>query len=155
MNIIIGSDITSINQDTFRNCVKLRDVIIPKSVKRIEQNAFIDCYSLKNIIIPEGVMEIYSHAFYKFKFSNQIWSYLDRGMEVYCKSQIPPKAMDIDGNLYIDSFTTWDAFPHSSFLEHIKIYVPTQSVQNYKEANGWKEYSDQIIGYDFENNPIH
>ena len=31
-----------------------------------------------------------------------------------------------------------------------KIYVPTESVDVYKSAQGWSEYSDYIVGYNFE-----
>jgi hypothetical protein len=30
-----------------------------------------------------------------------------------------------------------------------KIYVPRNSVNAYKAANGWKEYASDIEGYDF------
>lgn len=29
------------------------------------------------------------------------------------------------------------------------IYVPTNSVAAYKAADGWKDYADKIVGYDF------
>ena len=31
-----------------------------------------------------------------------------------------------------------------------KIYVPTESVEAYKEAEYWSEYAVSIEGYDFE-----
>ena len=31
-----------------------------------------------------------------------------------------------------------------------KIYVPTESVEAYKSADGWSKYADDIVGYDFE-----
>jgi hypothetical protein len=30
-----------------------------------------------------------------------------------------------------------------------KIYVPRNSVEAYKSAEYWKEYADDIVGYDF------
>jgi hypothetical protein len=30
-----------------------------------------------------------------------------------------------------------------------KIYVPTESVNAYKSAQGWSEYADAIVGYNF------
>jgi hypothetical protein len=30
-----------------------------------------------------------------------------------------------------------------------KIYVPMQSVEQYKKADGWKKYKEHIVGYDF------
>lgn len=31
----------------------------------------------------------------------------------------------------------------------IVLYVPMKSVDAYKQANGWKKYANQIVGYDF------
>ena len=30
-----------------------------------------------------------------------------------------------------------------------KIYVPAASVEAYKAADGWSDYADYIVGYDF------
>jgi hypothetical protein len=35
-----------------------------------------------------------------------------------------------------------------------KIYVPTESVEAYKTAEGWSEYASDIVGYDFDVNLI-
>ena len=35
-----------------------------------------------------------------------------------------------------------------------KIYVPAESVQAYKSADGWRDYADAIVGYDFENGVV-
>ncbi len=53
---------------------------------------------------------------------------------IYCKALTPPS---IAAN----------SFKLNSYL---KIYVPTESVDAYKAATGWKEYSSYIYGYDFE-----
>lgn len=41
----------------------------------------------------------------------------------------------------------WMAFDHD--VLDPKIYVPTESVDSYKTAEGWSEYADRIAGYDF------
>ena len=35
-----------------------------------------------------------------------------------------------------------------------KIYVPEDSVRQYKIAKYWSEYADAIVGYDFENGEV-
>lgn len=52
--------------------------------------------------------------------------------KVYCKPTTPPLA---GGYIFSDTGCT--------------IYVPTDSVDDYKAAEGWSEYSDRIEGYDF------
>ena len=55
---------TSIGNDTFRDCTVLAYVTIPNSVTSIEPNAFFGCKSLKSITIPESVTSIGGCAFY-------------------------------------------------------------------------------------------
>ena len=35
------------------------------------------------------------------------------------------------------------------FVSDLKIYVPMDSVEAYKSAEGWSIYADAIVGYDF------
>jgi hypothetical protein len=35
-----------------------------------------------------------------------------------------------------------------------KIYVPTESVDAYKTADGWSKHADAIVGYDFDNGVV-
>lgn len=41
----------------------------------------------------------------------------------------------------------WMAFAYN--VAGLKIYVPMESVDAYKTAEGWSEYADRIAGYDF------
>jgi hypothetical protein len=55
---------------------------------------------------------------------------------VYSKNPTPPTCVD---------YST--PFHDCTNLE--KIYVPTESVDDYKIATGWSDYADYIVGYDF------
>ena len=59
----IGSDVTSIGNNAFRNCFALSDIVIPDSVTSIGNYAFSGCYSLKNIVIPDSVTSIANYVF--------------------------------------------------------------------------------------------
>ena len=54
---------------------------------------------------------------------------------VYCKAKTPPA---LESSLFGEN-------PSDS-----KIYVPTESVDAYKAAEGWKNYADNIEGYEFK-----
>jgi hypothetical protein len=54
--------------------------------------------------------------------------------EVYCKPTTPP-------HVYSYAF--------SNNASERKIYVPYNSVDKYRAASGWKDYADDIVGYDF------
>ena len=62
-DIVIPSDITSVNPCLFHGCTSIRSVVIPESVTSIGNGAFSGCSSLSSITIPEGVMSIGGSAF--------------------------------------------------------------------------------------------
>ena len=59
-NSVIPSDgtVTSIKDDAFYSCSKLKNITIPGSVTQIGENAFSDCTAIKNISIGNGVTSI-------------------------------------------------------------------------------------------------
>lgn len=62
-----------------------------------------------------------------------------RLLSVYIKATIPPKVVIYNGY--------WDAFRDNAYGR--KIYVPRDSVELYKSADGWRSYAEYIVGYDF------
>ncbi len=61
--VFVHDKLENIDDNAFRNCDKLENIIIPESVKEIEDYAFYDCKSLKSIVIPDSVKEIGRMAF--------------------------------------------------------------------------------------------
>ena len=59
-----GIGITTLENETFRDCTKLSSVNIPDSVTSISTNVFYSCGSITNITIPASVTSINSSAFY-------------------------------------------------------------------------------------------
>ena len=59
---------------------------------------------------------------------------------VYCKPILPP-------SITYSGLLTWVAF--SIQASDRKIYVPMESVEAYKNAEGWSEYASSIEGYNF------
>lgn len=47
----------------FRDCSKLKEVLLPKNLKRIESLTFAGCSQLEAIEIPEGCVAILDNAF--------------------------------------------------------------------------------------------
>ncbi len=85
------------------------------------------CTSLASINIPEKVTFLGSCAFYGCTSLEKI----------YCEASTPP-------TFYNDT-----VFEDCNTIS--KIYVPYSSVDAYKSADGWKDYADKIVGYDFSN----
>jgi hypothetical protein len=78
-----------------------------------------------NITIPETVSQVKSNAFY----------YCSSLKEVYCQPTTPPSGGNI--NMFYKN------------ASGRKIYVPRASVDAYKAAYGWSNYTAEIEGYDF------
>ena len=127
--ITILEGVTSIGDYAFLGCSSLSSITIPDGVTSIGEGAFANCSNLTSITIPEGVTSIGYDAFY----------YCLSLESVYCKSTTPPVAERLNGS--------WAAFYVNASGR--KIYVPIESVEAYKSADGWKDYTDSIVGYNF------
>ncbi len=168
-SVTIPDSVTSIAQEAFYNCTSLTNVTIPDSVTSIGSSAFNNCDSLTSVTIPDSVTSIGGGAFYccdwltnviigngvtsindSFNYCSSLTSITigkgvtsisydgfrecDHLKTIYCKPTTPP-------SLYRDGF--------KYLLSSAKIYVPSESVDIYKSATGWKTHVNQIVGYDF------
>ena len=81
---------------------------------------------ISSIVLPETIKYIYDGAFNGAKHLK----------EIYCKATTPPY--------------------FSGYFENgnCQIYVPLESVDAYKTAEGWSQYADQIVSFDFENGVV-
>ncbi|MBQ2364397.1 MAG: leucine-rich repeat domain-containing protein [Alistipes sp.] len=122
-SVTIPNSITKIGESTFRSCEKLTSVAIPNSVTEIEDSAF-SFSGLISVTIPNSVTKIEKSAFMN------CW----RLTSVYCKST---------------TFPSLGEYVFNQNASGRKIYVPRESVESYKQAHGWKDYVNYIVGYDF------
>ena len=128
-SVCLGNGVTEIGNSAFECCCSLKSVTIPDNVTFIGRHAFLECYNLETVTLGSGVTEIGQYAF----------EYCKSLKSIYCKATTPPR---------IDH--AWDL---SLFRDsNCKVYVPRNSVEAYKSADGWSwyaEYADYIVGYDF------
>ena len=153
LNIIIPDSVTTIGDNAFGCCFSLAKIdgkfaskdnrclivdgvfnsfapaglteyTIPDGVTAITHNVFAGCSSLRSVTIPDSVTTIGWYAFYG---CSDLTS-------VYCKATTPPAG---GYNMFDDN------------APGRKIYVPMESVEAYKSAEGWSDYADAIVGYDF------
>ena len=124
-SISLGKGITSIETYAFYNCPNIKTLDIPDSCTKIGNWAFQYCEGLTEVTIGKGMQELSGYSF----------DHCVELVNVYCKATTPPTS-------------TWRDFNACSKLEHI--YVPRESVDAYKAAEGWKNLASIIEGYDFE-----
>lgn len=116
--------------ELYLNGEKVTDLVIPSSISKIGHAIFAGCSSLNSVVIPSNITLIHSMAFVNCK----------QLKTVFCESIVPP-AIDLN------NYGQWNAFNGNDYGR--MIYVPRQSVEAYKAAEGWKDYADYIVGYDF------
>ena len=122
-SVTIPDSVTTIGDYAFEWCESLTSVTIGDSVTTIGERAFYGCSSLISLTIGNGVTTIGSYAFYDCSSLTS----------VYCKAITPPAG---GSRMFYNSSGR-------------KIYVPMESVEAYKSAEGWSDYADAIVGYDF------
>jgi hypothetical protein len=128
-------ELTTIGTRDFAGCIRLSDVTIPK-LTTIGDSAFVTCEDLQNMVLPASVTTIGDSAFENctdlqtMDLPASVTSIGDEAfrncgtLKLTCRAPTPPA---LGNNVFRD--TT------------INIYVPAQSVDAYKKANGWKDYA--------------
>ena len=141
-NVVIPYGVTSIGDSAFENCLSLQSVNIPSSVKNIGISAFQLCISLESLTIPYGLTSIDSYTFYRCSNLQSV--------------TIPSSVMKIDSSAFCNcinlaSITIKSSTPpvleNRAFdltANNLLIFVPYGSANDYKQANNWSKFSEQI-----------
>jgi hypothetical protein len=140
--VVIGDGVTTIGNYAFDDCYKLTSVTIPNSVTSIGKYAFFGCSGLTSVTIPNSVTSIGSSAFSECRsltsvtIPNSVTSIRDMAFRdcsgLTSVTNLNPTPQNID-NIYV--FSNVD-------LSNATLYVPASSVEDYKAAEGWKEFKE-------------
>lgn len=117
--ISIPASVTIIGEKSFFRCRKLSSITLQEGITTIGQFAFSECESLASIILPASVTNISAAAFAGCSYLKSIT----------IKATTPPKAAS-NSMLYNTN--------------NCVIYVPASSVEAYKTAPYWSDYSSRI-----------
>ena len=140
-SINIPNSVTTIGAYAFNRCTGLTSIDIPSSLTTIESGAFASCANLTAVDIPESVTTISEVAF------------------AYCTGlisiTIPGSVTAIEFNAFnnctgLTSIILLPTTPPSvstyafSNTSDCPIYVPANSVEEYKTVQNWSFYADRI-----------
>ena len=130
-SVIIPNSVTTIAGGSaggaFQNCSKLTSVTIGNGVESIEGTTFFGCKGLTELTIGSSVTSIGNGAF----------NSCTNLTKITCYATTPP------------TFGTVDAFARYGAL----CYVPEESVNLYKAADGWKNFYIVPFNYIVPSNP--
>ena len=151
-SVTIGNSVTSIEDWAFGNCSSLTSITIPNSVTSIGDWAFYGCSSLTSITIPNSVTSIGEEAFLicssltSITIPNSVTSigkYAFRGCKSLAFIYLPYDIPIVDIQLSFDG----------SHFEEVKLYVPFESYENYKNDSIWSSFKNILyINNFYENN---
>lgn len=117
-SINLSNQITEIKDYTFNNCPLLTSINIPNNVITIGNSVFLSS-KLSNVIIGNGVTSI----------GNTCFAGCDSLTSVTIQAISPP---------------TLGSSVFAGTSQNLVIYVPSESVDTYKEASGWSDYASKI-----------
>lgn len=167
---VIGDCVTSIGSYAFNNCTSLRSVTIPDSVTNIGSTAFGSCSGLTSISIPATVTSIGDYAFQACSsltsatISNGVIS-IGESAFWECTGltsiEIPSSVTSISNGAFYGcsgltsvtiNATTPPALPGRdgyasaafSSTNNCPIFVPSGSVETFKNASEWSHLSSRI-----------
>lgn len=135
--LIIDCDLDNIGETAFSCCYQLEKIQI-KSVKNIKNYAFSSCYKVRSLILGEGLKCIrecafsYNSSLKKLVLPNSLEEIGREAFSDLCldtiviSAPVPPEICD-------------DTFDPKTYL-NCTLYVPTESIDLYKEAYGWKGF---------------
>ena len=116
--IIIEEGVTTIGDRAFGYSTNATSVTIPSSVTSIGDYAFIGCSSLQEITIPNTINALGINMLYACSSLTDIYA------------------------SWILEIPTWPSnFTNNSPQSSVTLHVPCEVLENYQEANGWKDYT--------------
>ena len=169
IDISLPASIKSIGRGAFHGCSGIESIVLPQGLKEIEEYTFCNCTNLSSIYIPESINKIGDAAFSYCGFNqlnipdniSYIGAYAFSGCDNLEYLELGTDILEIHDNAF-ECWNLGEIYCHSSkpailgtdvftrrYDTNMKIYVPEESLVQYKTNEFWKIYSDYIVGHKF------
>jgi hypothetical protein len=123
VSLVLPAATTRVGFRAFERCTSLVSVVMPAGLRSIGQYAFAGCTSLERVELPATLTGI---DFAAFQGCTSLVS-------VVVHAETPP-------NMLSGGIDNWFGDVSRDFV----IYVPEESVEEYKKAEGWSRYAEKI-----------
>ena len=118
-DVTIEEGVRIIGERAFSACIGMKNLQLPESLERIEYDAFDACKSLTSLTIPQNVKSLGKYAFVGCTSLTEIYDYATT-----------PQTLGDDVFKEVD--------------KSIPLYVPAESVEAYRSADQWKDFTNII-----------
>ena len=137
----IPSTVTNLGIGVFEFCSNLKSVVLPDNLSEIPVEMFAQCWSLKIVDLPNNLTSIRAYAFFNCDKLIEIsipGSVISIGDYAFANSGLRKVTSHID----IPCTITSSVF--NNINSNAILYVPEESLNAYKAADNWKNFS-QIL----------
>ena len=150
VEVKLPNSLEKLGGGAFYYCTSLTDIKLPNGLKTLEGGMFDRCTSLEKIVIPDNITFIGGEAFlYCLKLSEvtlganvqyidyRVFGHCDALANVYCYSEEVPETHE---QAFYYDYAYDSLSPHSYSVTYTRLYVPSVSLNKYKESNTWKDF---------------
>lgn len=146
--VSLPEELDNMGAFAFQNCTKLSQVTLPKGLQVLPFYAFMEC-PLEKVTFPEGLERIGDYALMSFmgasielpaslQFIGYFCFNTTTLKEVICHSVTPIPLLGANGDHQrMEGYEFWH---QPSYLATVKLYVPDESMDAYRQANVWKDF---------------
>ena len=136
-DLVIPSGIQAVGSSIFRNCISIISVAIDNSISEIGEYSFQNCSELKHLILPENLKTIRKQAFQNCNLEELI---IPSSVEII-NSQVFDGCYNIK-NVEVLALTPPLLYDNTFSNYNIPLIVPNNCVEKYKNAQGWKNFTN-------------
>lgn len=151
--IVLPESLESIGEHCFDKCYEITEINIPSKIVNIPDYAFNNCRPTE-LIIPEGVKTIGAYAFSCLDVeylelpstltSIGEWAFTIKTMK--CIKSHVKEPFAIDGDMVKLIYGTWISGTQDIVPSPVWLFVPSGTVDKYRETEGWNDFSVIVEG---------